>query len=49
MLPTENYKRALKYGKIIIRNTVTFSTPDTVKRHFDDVIITSALYSHIAI
>jgi len=36
MLPTQNYKRAFKFAKIIIRNTctVSFFTPDAVKRHF---------------
>jgi len=34
MLPAKNYKRAFKFVKVIIRNIVSFFTPDTVKTAF---------------
>jgi len=44
-LPTESYKCAFEFVEVIIWNIVSFFTSDTVKWHFDDVIITSALLS----
>jgi len=50
MLLTKNYKRAFEFGKVIIWNTVSFFDLGYSKNGiFDDVIITSAVYSDIVI
>ena len=46
MLLTNNYKRAFEFVNVIICNTVSFFHLGYSKNSiFDDVIITSALYS----
>ena len=45
MLPTKNYEHIFNFVKVINRNSVSFSTSDTIERLFYDVIITSARYS----
>jgi len=44
-LPAKNYERAFEFVEVMIRNIVSFLKSDTVKMHFDDVIITPALHS----
>jgi len=47
MLPAKYYK--YMFNKVNYRNIVSFFTSDTIKWHFDDVMITSALRSDVAI
>jgi len=49
MLPTKNYKRAFEFVEVIIRNIVIlFQLKYSKYGIFDDVTITSALHSDIA-
>jgi len=50
MLPTKNYKCAFEFVEVIIRNIVIFIQLKYSKNGlFDDVTITSALDSEIAV
>jgi len=44
MLLTKNYKRAFKFGKVIIWNTVSYFTSDTVKAAITSAYMVSSWY-----